>query len=103
MEPRRQAGVCGHEAAHLLGVAGDDDHQLVAEVLHVLQQGVGPSSGGGGASSGGGSGGNGSPFENAASVIGATGVGCTAPVAAEAGPPVSAAPAEGSSEAGGPG
>jgi hypothetical protein len=37
---------------------------------------------------GGGSGGSGSPYEYAASVIGATGVGRSAPVAAEAGPAV---------------
>ena len=40
MKPRRQTGVGGHEPPHLLGIAGDDHHELVAEILHVLQQRV---------------------------------------------------------------
>jgi hypothetical protein len=40
VKPRRQTGIGGQEPAHLGGVSGNDHHQLVAEVLHVLQQGV---------------------------------------------------------------
>jgi hypothetical protein len=40
MESGRQAGVGGQEPPHLLGVARNDHHELVAKVLHVLQQRV---------------------------------------------------------------
>jgi hypothetical protein len=40
VKPRRQTRVGGQESPHLNRVAGDDDDELVAEVLHVLQQRV---------------------------------------------------------------
>ena len=39
-EARAQAGIAVEEAAHLAGVAGDDDAEPVAMVLHQLEQGL---------------------------------------------------------------
>ena len=39
-EPAGQAGVRGDERRHRCRVAGDDDHEVVTAVLHLLDQGV---------------------------------------------------------------